>query len=75
METTVSAPRRMGLLFIDILGTGLLALGLKARFAPDVAAGIGLPVRWSWPLIIAGAIAMSWAMLLFIRQARAARTP
>ncbi len=71
---TVSTPRRFGWLFIDILGTALLALGLLARFAPDVAATIGLPVRWGWPLIIAGAIAMSWAMLLFIRQARAGRT-
>ncbi len=73
METTVSTPRRLGWLFIDILGTGLVALGLMARLAPDAAASIGLPVRWGWPLIIAGAIAMSWAMLLFIRQARAGR--
>ena len=75
MDTTVSRPRRWGWLALDLAGSAALVLGMLVLVAPDTAAAIGLPARWGWPLIIVGGIAMSWAMLLFIRQSRAARTP
>ena len=73
MQPIVSRSRRGGWLLLDLAGTGLLALGILALVAPDSAAKLGLPAFWGWPLIVAGAVATSIAMLLFVRQARAAR--
>ena len=73
MSTTVAKPRKWGWLLLDLIGGVALMLGVFAVFAPETAADVGMPVAWGWPLIVAGAVAMLAAMMMFFRQLRAQR--
>lgn len=52
----------IGLLVLDVLGVGLLAVGLVMQFAPDASLAQALPATLRLPLLIVGGgmAALGW---------------
>ncbi len=76
MHNQEASPRKslpLGWLALDAVGTGLLAIGVFAKFAPVAAADVGLSPALAWPLIISGGIAMLLGMTMFFVRSKASR--
>lgn len=70
MNNTVSTPLKWDWILLDLAGGAALMLGALTVFVPEVAADIGIPASWGWPLIVVGGVATLAAILLFFHQRR-----